>query len=343
MTTTPQPRRGRRPTMEDVARHVGVSRALVSLVFRDAPGAGPETRRRVLDAAEELGYRPHNAARMLARSRTRVLGVVMTPANPFHAELVEALYPQAEEAGYAVLLSALTRTRSPAEATEALLRNRCEALILLGPVAAPAEVAGLARELPVVTVGRRYPGSGADAVHTREARGIRLAVDHLVGLGHRAIAHIDGGNAAGSAERRRGYREAMRRHGLAGRVRVLSGDQTEASGAAAARTLLDGPERDRPTAVIAGNDRCAIGFLDAATRGGLDVPGDVSLVGFDDIPAVAMAHVALTTVHQDAGGLARAAVRTAAARAEDPDMEPRDELLEPELMVRGTTAAPRGG
>lgn len=329
--------------MEDVARHVGVSRALVSLVFRDAPGAGPETRRRVLDAAEELGYRPHNAARMLARSRTRVLGVVMTPANPFHAELVEALYPQAEEAGYAVLLSALTRTRSPAEATEALLRNRCEALILLGPVAAPAEVAGLARELPVVTVGRRYPGSGADAVHTREARGIRLAVDHLVGLGHRAIAHIDGGNAAGSAERRRGYREAMRRHGLAERVRVLSGDQTEASGAAAARTLLDEPERDRPTAVIAGNDRCAIGFLDAATRGGLDVPGDVSLVGFDDIPAVAMAHVALTTVHQDAEGLARAAVRTAAARAEDPDMEPREELLEPELMVRGTTAAPRGG
>ncbi|TDQ54200.1 LacI family transcriptional regulator [Actinorugispora endophytica] len=327
--------------MEDVAARVGVSRALVSLVFRDAPGASPRTRERVLRAAEELGYRPDSAARVLASSRSRVLGVVLTVHNPFHADLVEAVYPEAERLGYDILLSAQAPTRHVRAAVEALLGHRCEALLLLGPDTDPAFLRETARRAPVVSVGRRFPGADVETVHTAEAKGVRLAVRHLAGLGHRRITHIDGGTGAGSAERRRGYRDAMRGLGLGDFVRVLRGDHTEESGAAAARLLL--AEERLPTAVLAGNDRCALGLLDVLSRAGVRVPEDVSVVGFDDIPVARLSHVDLTTVRQDVPGMAAAAVATAVNRLEDRSSALRETVLAPELVVRGTTAAPREG
>ncbi|MDA8369318.1 MAG: LacI family DNA-binding transcriptional regulator [Nocardiopsaceae bacterium] len=336
---TPRTRRAKRPTMEDVAARVGVSRALVSVVFRDAPGASRETREKVLRAADELGYRPDSAARVLARSRSRILGVMLTVRNPFHADLVEAIYPEAEQVGYDILLSAHAPTRHSHKAIEALLGHRCEALILIGPETDPAFLTEVVRQVPVVSVGRRFPDTGVETVHTAEAKGVRQAVDHLVALGHRDIVHIDGSRGAGSAERRRGYRKAMRGHGLAEAARVLPGDHTEESGAAAARRLLD--EGTMPTAVLAGNDRCAIGFLDAVSRAGVHVPGDVSLVGYDDIPIARLSHIELTTVRQNVPRMAALSVRTALNRLEDPGRAPQEAVLTPELIVRGTTAPPR--
>ncbi|RNL84047.1 LacI family DNA-binding transcriptional regulator [Halostreptopolyspora alba] len=326
--------------MEDVAARVGVSRSLVSLVFRDAPGAGPRTRERVLRAAAEIGYRPDSAARVLARSRSRVLGVLLTVRNPFHADLVEAIYPEAERLGYDVVLSADAPTRSSHKAIETLLGHRCEAVILLGPTARPSFLTSVLRRAVVVSVGRRFPGTGVETVHTAEARGIRSAVDYLTALGHREIVHIDGGSNAGSPERRRDYRAAMRRNGLADEIRVLRGDHTEESGAVAAHQLLS--EDRLPTAVLAGNDRCAMGFLDAVSRAGVVVPDDVSVVGFDDIPSAGLSHIALTTVRQDVPGLARAAVELAVHRLENSAEPGRESVLDPELVVRETTAAPRG-
>lgn len=327
--------------MEDVAARVGVSRALVSLVLRDAPGASQETRERVLRAAAEIGYRPDSAARVLARGRSRVLGVLLTVHNPFHADLVEAIYPHAERLGYEVVLSAQAPTRHSHQAIEALLGHRCEALVLLGPTTDAAFLTAVTRRASVVAVGRRFPGSGVDAVHTAEATGIRQALRHLIDLGHRDILHIDGGASAGSAERRRGYRDEMRRRGLAGHTRVLAGDHTESSGAAAAHTLL--AEGTLPTAVLAGNDRCALGFLDALARAGVRVPDEVSVVGFDDIPQAGLSHIDLTTVRQDVSRMAELAVRTAIERLDHPDREQRDLVLDPTLVVRATTGPPRTG
>src|SRR6185437_869488 len=145
---------GRRPTLEDVAAHAGVSRALVSIVIRGAAGASDATRERVLASAAQLGYRPDPRARLLARRRSRLLGVSFGAHYPFHADLLEGVYLAAEPAGYDVALSARTPSRDERRAVESLLDYRCEALILLGPQTSELRLAQLGRRLPVVVVAR---------------------------------------------------------------------------------------------------------------------------------------------------------------------------------------------
>ena len=330
---------GRRPTLEDVAARAGVSRALVSLVIRGAPGASEQTRQRVLASAAELGYRPDSRAQFLARSRSRLLGVMFGAHHAFHGDLLEGIYAAAEPAGYDIALSALTPSRKEQRAIETLLDYRCEALILLGPEAPAPRLAALGRQLPVVAVARRVPEASVHVVRTADEEGVRQAVDHLVALGHTAIVHVDGGRAPGAAERRRGYKSAMRRHGLGDRVRILPGGLTEQSGAAAAAPLLEEPAR--PTAVVAFNDRCAVGVLDSFIRSGIAVPADVSIVGYDDDRLARLSHINLTTVAQDAPRLARLAVETAIASLDDARGGDTDLVIPPHLIVRGTTAQAR--
>ncbi|MFJ8531861.1 LacI family DNA-binding transcriptional regulator [Streptomyces sp. NPDC093591] len=331
--------------MADVAEKAGVSRALVSIIFRDLPGASRETRERVLRVADEIGYRPDNAARLLARGRSRTLGVMFTVHQTFQADLVEGMYPEAERLGYEVLLSATGQGRGESKAIEALLGHRCEAVILLGPDSSAADLDALSRRTVAVSVGRRVPQARVDSVHTAEGKGIRQAMDHLVELGHRWIVHIDGGRGPGSAERRRAYRAAMRRHGLQAEQRVIPGAHTEDSGIETGRMLL--AERDQglplPTAVLAGNDRCAMGLLMTLTRAGVEVPRDMSVVGYDDSHLSHLMPIGLTTVRQDAVLMAENAVRFAVERLENPGLEPREAVLDPKLVVRGSSGpAPRG-
>jgi DNA-binding LacI/PurR family transcriptional regulator len=332
----------RRPRLEDVAALVGMSPASVSMVLSGAPGPSAATRQRVLEAAAELGYRPDRTASLLARRRTHLVGVLMVAGNAFHAELVEDLYEAAERQGYDVVLSAVTRTRAERRATETLVDFRCEALVLLGPVAPAADLAALGRQLPVVVLGRRVTGNGVDVVRSADADGVGQAVDHLARLGHRSIAHVDGGRGPIAADRRRGYRQAMRRHGLAELVRVLPGDHTEAAGSMAARELLADGEDGLPTAVVAYNDHCALGLLDELTRAGIEVPGRVSVVGYDDSTLARLAHVNLTTVSQDAQGQAEHAVAAAVERLDGGRTASREVVLAPHLVVRATTGPPPG-
>ncbi|WP_030622074.1 LacI family DNA-binding transcriptional regulator [Streptomyces sclerotialus] len=329
--------------MADVAAEAGVSRALVSIVFRGRPGASQETRDRVLRVAAEIGYRPDNAARLLARGHSRTLGVMCTLHQPFQADLVESLYPQAERHGYDVLLSANAPGRDEAKSIEALISHRCEALILLGASSDTADLDALGHRTATVSVGRRVPGARVDSVHSAESKGVRQAMDHLAELGHRRIVHIDGGRQSGSVERRRAYRAAMRRHGLAEGIRVIPGAHDEGAGIEAGRLLL--AERDRgeplPTAILAGNDRCAMGVLMAFARAGVDVPGEVSVVGYDDSHLSHVMPVGLTTVRQDPVLMAEHAVRFAVERLAAGDREPREAVIDPKLVVRGTSGPPR--
>ncbi|MET9358645.1 LacI family DNA-binding transcriptional regulator [Streptomyces sp. NPDC006617] len=325
--------------MADVAAKAGVSRALVSIVFRGQPGASQETRERVLRVADEIGYRPDNAARLLARGRSRTLGVMFTVHQTFHSDLIAGIYPEAERLGYDVLLSAATHSRGETKAIEALLGHRCEAVILLGSDAEAAYLDALGRRTVTVSVSRRMSHAHVDFVHSAEGKGMRQAIDHLVELGHRRIVHIDGGRGPGSAERRRAYRAAMRRQGLGAEVRVIPGDHTELSGITAGESLL--AERDRgqplPTAVLAGNDRCAWGLLMPLMRAGVEVPRDMSVVGYDDSHLSHLMPIGLTTVRQDSVLMAEHAVRFAVERLADRGMEPREAVLEPKLVVRGTS------
>jgi DNA-binding LacI/PurR family transcriptional regulator len=334
-------RGSRRIRLEDVAARVGMSPASVSMVLSGAPGPSAATRERILEAAAELGYRPDRTASLLARRRTHLVGVQLQAGSVFHAELVEDLYEAAERHGYDVVLSAVTRTRDERRATETLVDFRCEALVLLGPVAPAAELAALGRQLPVVVVGRRVPGGVVDVVRSADADGVGQAVDHLAGLGHTRIAYIDGGRGTIAADRRRGYRRAMRSNGLDGQLRVIAGDHTEAAGARAARLLL-GEGRPLPSGVVAFNDHCAVGLLDALTRAGVEVPGEVSVVGYDDSALSRLAHVNLTTVSQDARGQAEHAVAAATERLDGGRVTAREVVLAPHLVVRGTTGPPPG-
>ena len=159
--------------------------------------------------------------------------------HAFHGDLVSGLYAAADRLGYELALSAVTPARDEQRAITSLLQDRCEALILLGPQVPTPYLAELAARLPVVVVARAARHRAVDVVRTADDDGLHQAVDHLVDLGHSRIAHIDGGRAPGAADRRRGYRDAMRRHGLDAETRILPGGLTEDDGAAAARALLD--------------------------------------------------------------------------------------------------------
>ncbi|WP_328293048.1 LacI family transcriptional regulator [Kineococcus sp. NBC_00420] len=328
-----------RPTIKDVAARAGVSKGMVSLALRGAPGPSAETAARVLRAAADLGYRADRAASSLALRRTRLLGITVAVRNAFHAELVEELQDAAEEAGYDVVLAAVTRTRGERAAVETLLDSRCEALLLLGPELPGAELMELRRRVPVVVLGRRPrladPGSpGPDVVRASDEVGTRLLVEHLVGLGHRDLLHVSGGAGDIAADRRAGFEAAVEAAGVRGRV--VEGAFDEEGGAAATRRVLGGGWTG--TAVVAASDRIALGVLDVLLRDGIAVPGRVSVTGYDDSLLARLGHVRLTSVSQDAAGQAACAVRAAVRRLDgEDDPGPADVVLVPRLVVRDTT------
>lgn len=327
-------RHGRPPTLEDVATRAGVSRALVSIVMRDVPGASDATRLRVRAVAEQLGYRPDGRARLLAGRRTRLLGVTLTLNNPFHADIADGIYAAAEPLGYQVVLSAITDTRAPSQAVDTLLSYRCEAAILVGALVPRNALGALAERVPVVVVGQPARHPAVDVVRAADAHGMGLAVDHLVERGHRRIVHVDGGRAPGAAARRNGYRSAMEKHGLAAGIAVVHGGEREEDGAAAAREFA---EHGLPDAVITYNDRSAVGLLDVFARSRVAVPDDVSVVGYDDSQVARLPYLRLTTVSQDAGTLARLSVHRALARLDKQVVADREVILAPHLVIRGTT------
>jgi DNA-binding LacI/PurR family transcriptional regulator len=331
------PNNRKRPTAADVAARAGVSRQLVSLVIRDQTGPSAATRERVLRAAEELGYHRDARAAVLRSSRSRLLGVMFGVQHAFHGDLVEAIYGAAEGLGYEVVLSARAPSRGEERALETLLADRCDAIILLGPEIPDARIVALGQRLPTVVVARKVRDAQVDVVRTADGRGIREAIDHLIGLGHRRIVHIDGGQAPSAPERRRAYRTAMHNHGLTEHIRVLPGGLTEEDGDAAATALLE--DDALPTAVLGFNDRCAVGVLEALLSAGVSVPADVSIVGYDDDRLARLTHVNLTTVGQDAAQMGRLAVERAITRLEDGKPADREIVLDPHLIVRGSTAA----
>jgi len=327
--------------MEDVADRAGVSRALVSLVMRDAPNVSDVRREAVLAAATSLGYRPNALARNLASRRTNTLGVVINDLhNPFFAETVDGLQSEAVDSGYRIMIGNGCRSVSgESRAVETLLDYRVDTIIVIGPRLPAARVVAISQSVPVVTIGRALRSRAVDTVNNDEALGARLAVKHLIGLGHHDISHIDGGAGAGAAPRRAGYEKAMREAGLSDRIRVVKGDFTESSGGRGARELLASSRP--PTAVFAANDQSAIGALDAIESSGLSIPLDVSLVGYDNISAAATRHLSLTTIDQPLAEMGRVACRLAIARIEGSETEGIHHVVEPSLVVRATTSAPR--
>ena len=334
----------RAPTLEDVARLAGVSRALVSLVARQSPKVSEHSRVRVLAACEELGYRPNLHARNLAANSSGIIGALVSDLhNPFFAEVVDGLHTEAAVHGQQVIITSGGRKADGERAAlETLLSLRPAGVVMIGPVldAASVEQASLrAGGTPVVSVTRVLRSNQVDTVTIDEYAGTALAVTHLVELGHRRIVHLAGGTGAGAASRRTGYLRAMRAAGLVEHARVVRGAYTENAGWEATDRLLRAHRHEPlPTALFVSNDVEAVGALSRLAEAGVAVPDQVSVVGFDDTAMAASRLISLTTVHQPKPHMGRLALRTLLERTQG-RTEPVRHVVAPSLVVR-TTSAP---
>jgi LacI family transcriptional regulator len=337
-----------RVTRDDVARRAGVSVATVSYVLNAGPrGVSDEKRRRVLQAVAELGYRPNAIARSLRARRTHILGLVLpNTANPYFAALSHAIEEVAAERGYQVVVS--NAAESPERETrqiEALLQLQVDGLLWIPADLSQTSHPSVPPEVPAVQVDRALPqGPGAarfDAVGADNRAGGTLAAEHVVALGHRRVAVVSGpADHRHAQDRLSGTRVAMAAAGLDLPPRWIAyGAFDYASGAIATTRWLKSEASLRPTAILCANDVMAIGALHAASELGVHVPDDLSVVGFDDIPAAAYAVPALTTVAQPVAEMGVAAVTRLLARIEmpgDPAL-PAHQVLPVRLVVRRST------
>lgn len=345
MANMPQQREDvvKQPTILDVAERAGVSKSLVSLVMREPERVSEASRVAVLAAAEELGYRPNAVARSLVQRRTNVIGVVLSDLhNPFFADVADGIEEAAFQRGYrAMLSSGFLDAKRERGAIETMLDLRVDGLILLGSMMKVTKVEKVGASLPVTVLGRHTRSKTLDSVGVDDSVGAQEAVAHLVELGHSRIAHIHAGNAAGSPRRRSGYEKAMKRHGLSDHIRSVKGAFTEAGGAVAMAEILD--SGDIPTAVFAPNDFAALGAMEMIDSAGLDIPGDVSLVGYDDLALAGLPRIGLTTIGQPRPDLGREAVHLVLERLDDGRSSARHIVVPPTLVVRSTTGPPRAG
>ncbi|MFC5910759.1 LacI family DNA-binding transcriptional regulator [Streptacidiphilus monticola] len=339
-------KRSKRVTITDVARHAGVSTAAVSKVLRNAYGTSPAMREKVRAAMAELGYRPHAAARGM-RGRTYTIGVLLdSMRNTFFADILDGIRDQLLDTDYTVLIGAAGfGAEDQSRTVGAMVDRQMDGLVLIAPGTSRSDVLAMAAETPTVVIGHHDPAEVHDSVVDADDLGAGLVVDHLVALGHRDIVLLSAPGTRASQWRRTpeivltgGYHEAMRRHGLADRARVVSTAYSDEGGYRAGMRLLDG--RDRPTAVMTGADVAAMGVYRAAAELGLRIPEDLSLVGYNNTAVASLAPVQLTSVDQAGHTMGATAAKMLVERVEGQRTRAIQTSMTPSLVVRRSTAAP---
>mgnify|MGYP003450947169 CR=1 FL=1 len=322
-----------RITMEDVARAAGVSRALVSLAYRDRPGVSAETRARILEAGAALGYTPNRIAAQLAGNGGNTLGVFLQDLhNDLFADFYEGIVEVADAGSKEIVLSIGTIDGSrDVAALETLHQLRVDVILVGGLQLDDEAIRALSARVPVVCVFRAV--SGVDSVVSDDRFGAVAATQHLLDLGHRRIAFLANppGNVYG--HRREGYEAAMLGAGL--QPRVVASSYARHDAARDTVALLDA--HHPPTAVFAHNDQAALGALDALALRGLRAGQDVSVVGYDNSSVSRFPGSALTTVDVDGVSLGRSAAEVALLRLDDPAAPARLLNSTPALVVRSTT------
>lgn len=332
-------------TIQDVARDAGVSTATVSRVLSAPELVAEATRARVMASVTNLGYQPNFAAKSLRTLRTeKILVTVPDISNPFFSQVIRGVEEAARAAGYSVLLG---DTRHEAEREEEyaamLLRREADGLIFLGhrlPQALAPMVAKAGARTPIVNGCEYSSDLGVSGAHIDNARAAAEAMEHLYGLGHRAVGVITGPLASPlSRDRLAGVREAAEAAGRTAGLRVAIGDFSIESGLREATDLLGAGER--PTAIFCFSDEMAMGALEAIRRADLKCPDDVSLVGFDDIRFAQHLDPPLTTVSQPMDRIGHEVVRLLLDILSGRAQALEHVTLPHALAIRGSTAAPR--
>jgi LacI family transcriptional regulator len=335
-------------TLKGVAAHAGVSVATAARVLQGDPtlSVRPETRARVTAAATELGYRPNRVASGLRTRRTGTIAVVLPdPQNIMWNEMLRAIERTAGERDDVVVVAdAHGPTLDPTQLARFVLEGRMDGLLVAFATIADEFVAQIAgRGLPLVPVNSRSTMVDG-SVTMDDVTGSRLAVDHLVDLGHRRIAFVTGRMDTDVGRRReRGYREALAAHGLAADPSlIVEGDFTERSGRAAGEALLRRPRAERPTAIYSVNLATALGIRAAAADVGVRIPDDVSLVTMDDHPVLEHTAPALTAIRMPMDEMGERGARMLLDVVEGGPLRHETTATPPRLVVRRSTAAPSG-
>ncbi|WP_404430427.1 LacI family transcriptional regulator [Microbacterium lacus] len=306
-------------TSRDVARLASVSQPTVSRALRDDPRVSEDTRRRVREAADLLGYVPSEAGRALSSGRTRRVGLLVTDlANQFYAQVIAPVHLELEERGYQLMLH--TESADNETVVERLIANGLDGVILATTtIDSVAPVRLRDRGLPFVYFNRTSAMVDADATVVRPERGFDQAVEHVIELGHRRIGAILGpSNTSTAQSRESALRAALAARGVtldANYVRRCPFDTSAGDEAAASLLALAEP----PTVIFCGNDVVAYGALNAARRAGVEVPDGVSIIGFDDLPAASWPIIELSTIAYDFAAMAREAAGLVTQRIVDPD------------------------
>ncbi len=323
--------------MRDVATHAGVSVSTVSHVINGTRRVEPETVERVREAIATLGYRPNLIARGLRRRETRTIGLIVPDnSNPFFADLARVIEDRGFERGYSVILcnSDLSEVKESTY-VDVLLSKQVDGLVLISSSNRPRQLRRvLSARVPVVVVDREFDALPVDQVLVDNEEGGYLAGEYLVGLGHRRIGCIAGPrDATPSAKRVAGFRRALAEAGVdLPPEAVVRGDGRYEGGESAIRELLG--RSPGLTAVFAYNDLMAIGALGALRRAGISVPGDVSVIGFDDIQQASAMVPSVTTIAQPAVEMAQAALDLLLGRIRRVEEGPMKVVLHTWLVER---------
>jgi len=327
--------------MADVARLAGVSHQTVSRVLNGHPNVRPQTRAGVLAAIRELGYRRNAVARSLVTGRTQAVGVISFDTTLYGPASMLYGIERAAHPRYSVTMTSVPAfgSRSMRQAMDRLLSQGVDGIIVIASEMPALEaLAGLQVDVPLVGVGcgTRAP---LDSVAIDNISGAYQATQYLLKLGHHTVHYIGGADSTVDArERADGWQQALRAAG-APVPEIIRGDWSARSGYDAGHQLAAMPE---VTGVFCANDQMALGLLRALTEHGRQVPADVSVIGFDDIPESAYFLPPLTTVRQDFGDLGRQALRLLLDRICGSSVPTAPLPLAPELVVRASTARPRG-
>lgn len=330
--------RARAPSIRDVARLASVSHQTVSRVLNDHPSIRPETKKRVQDAIAVLDYKPNLAARALVTSRTRTIGILSATIGEFGpTSSIASIEDAARAQGYSVTTLNLPETTPEAigDAIRQLSREQVSGIVALAPQVRVFNVLrGMAVGVPLVSL-QTASGSGGFTLSADQVAGARAVTEHLIELGHTDILHLAGPQDWIEAESRmRGYLDALREADLP-TFPPIRGDWTADFGHFAGIELA---RRRDFTAVFAANDLMAIGLLHGFRDAGIDVPREVSVVGFDDVPVAAHVWPPLTTVHQNFPELGRRAVEILLAEIRREDAPVFGSAV-PQLRLRSSSAA----
>jgi LacI family transcriptional regulator len=330
---------GRRPTINDVAAAAGVSVATVSKAVNGRYGIASDTVARVLKVVQELGYESSLVASSMRSRRTGVIGVLVADFEPFSAEVLKGVGSELRDSHYDLLAYAGSRqVEGPGWERRSLQRlsgTLIDAAIMVTPT-----VVGASAEIPIVAIDPHAGRADLPTVESDSFGGARQATQYLIDLGHTRIGFIGGRpDLRSAASREAGYRRALADAGIAfDPSLVREGHYERVTAREPALSLLR--SSNRPTAVFAANDLSGIATIEAAVELGLDVPGDLSVVGFDDIPEASQMSPPMTTVHQPMQTLGATAARTLLALMAGETVETTHIVLPTRLVPRATTAAP---